>query len=140
MLSKLIKRNNRLFDLLERFCMKYEYKFKPIEAGQIALIAVHSFGKWVSCVYKFSPTEDSYEWVAVLGHIPEEKIEFISKNILTETPVIPGVVERITDGQLVIFGKQDRLLGTSDLDIQQVFMDDVARIDKSFGMYKPKLG
>ncbi len=128
---KKAQKRNRLALNFGQFASKYEFPHRIDHDGNTAEIGIPESGKLLHVRYKFDPSEDGYEWIANIGRVKESEKKEVAVKVMSSKP-IRGVTERIIGDRLVIMGARDGLRSLSDIEIQRGYMDDVARISRSF--------
>ena len=127
---------NRLASLLGNLAEAFELPYSLDSDGQGADLAIPYDNKVITSGYSFAPSEDSYEYVAALGHVKASKVPSVSARVIASEP-IRGITERIsTDGKYVVYSGRDGLHDLGDVQIQRGFMDDVARVTEAYDQFR----
>jgi hypothetical protein len=127
---------NRLASVFADFANRFELPHKVDRDGLGADLGIPDGDRTVFAGYAFAPSEDSYDFGAVLGQVDKSNMPAFSSELLSSEP-IRGITERIDDrGRIFVVGNRDGLQSRSDVDIQKGYMDDVSRISKSSDQFK----
>lgn len=120
-------RKQKLHELFTAFADDFEFKFK--EGDNIYVIGIARDGKLIECKFTFDPSDDGYEFMAVLARINDANEMKFARDIM-RSPPIRGVTERIIGDKFVILGNQEILDGISDSEVKRVFMSDIYKVSE----------
>jgi hypothetical protein len=122
------KETNRLSNLLKELSQSYELPYEIDPDSQSVRIIIQAQDKAIHCQYTFDESEDGYEFVSVLAHLDRGDLDKVTNRLLSSSPPVRGITERVINNKLVVFGSRDRLENLGDREIQLALMDDIARI------------